>query len=84
MFTRKELKDIDENEFNVIASDDWNVALQSMETGDRWHILNTECPQVKSSVIFWQNRDRQMVLMGRAKSLEHALMKIVRLEDPVL
>ena len=83
MFTKKEMKCIDKGAFTVLASDDWNVTVQSLETGDRWHILNTEWPQEKASVIYRQDRDRGMVLVGGARSLDHAIAKIMVLEAAV-
>lgn len=83
MFTKKELKSIDKSAFTVLASDDWNVTVQSLGSGGQWHILNTEWPQEKASVIYRQDRNKQMVLVSGARSLDHAIAKIMELEAAV-
>lgn len=77
MFDEESLKKIDANYFNIILADDWDVTIQSRNTGHYWYLHCTVYPTEQALVIFHKHRFQHPYhLHGRANTLRQAVKNI--------
>lgn len=60
MFNEKDIQMLDKSYFNIVLTGEYDVTVQSKNTGHFWYILNLEIPGEDACVIFhkrkqWQN-----------------------------
>lgn len=79
MFDTKDLEAISRDYFNVICTSEFDVSVQSKNTGHFWYLHNITQPNVNACVIFHKHKFTQPYhLHGRAKTLRQALRSIKR------
>ena len=77
MFDKEHLDKIDRNYFNVIMADDWDVTIQSRNTGHYWYLHCAGYPTEEALVIFHKHRfSRPYHQHGRANTLRQAIRSI--------
>lgn len=77
MFDEESLKKIDANYFNIILADDWDVTIQSRNTGHYWYLHCTGYPTEQALVIFHKHRFQHPYHQhGRANTLRQAVKNI--------
>ena len=47
MFSQEELKSVDSRYFNIITVDDYDVTIQSRNTGHYWYLHSTDVPGIR-------------------------------------
>ena len=56
MFSNEELKSLDRKYFAIIAADEYDVTVMSLNTGHYWYIHNPEYPGKGSCIIFHKHK----------------------------
>ena len=70
MFRTEEIGRLDRSYFNIILAEEYDVTLQSKNTGHIWYIHNPEYPGEGECIIFHKHRASQPYHQhGRARSL---------------
>ena len=81
MFDRTQLQQLDREYFVVLIADEYDVTIQSRNTGHYWYLHCTEYPQPESCVIFHKHRySHPYHLHGQANSLRQAI-RMIRKHD---
>ncbi len=52
MFSQEELNSVDSRYFNIITVDDYDVTIQSRNTGHYWYLHSTDVPGDAACIIF--------------------------------
>lgn len=77
MFRESDMRVLDRSYFNIILTGDYDVTIQSKNTGHFWYIHNPEYPGEKACVIFHKHRaSHPYHRHGRAGSLRQAVRRI--------
>ena len=77
MFRTEEIEKLDKSYFNIILAENYDVTLQSKNTGHIWYIHNPEYPGEGECIIFHKHRASQPYHQhGRARSLGQAVKSI--------
>ena len=78
MFRAEEIGRLDRSYFNIILAEEYDVTLQSKNTGHIWYIHNPEYPGEGECIIFHKHRASQPYHQhGRARSLGQAVRSIM-------
>ena len=84
MFRAEEIGRLDRSYFNIILAEEYDVTLQSKNTGHIWYIHNPEYPGEGECIIFHKHRASQPYHKhGRARSLGQAVRSIIGHESNV-
>ena len=79
MFDGEALKKLDRNYFVVLSADEYDLTIQSRNTGHYWYLHCTEYPQEGACIIFHKHRySHPYHLHGQANSLQQAIRMIRR------
>jgi len=77
LFNTEDLKCLDSQYFNIILIDDYDVTIQSRNTGHWWYIHNTGYPTDGATIIFHRHRGNQPYHNhGKANTLRQAVRGI--------
>ena len=81
MFSNEDLKCLDPKYFNIIAVNEYDVTIQSYNTGHYWYLHNPEYPEKGTVIIFHSHHaDRKgrirYHMHGRANTLRQAVRSI--------
>ncbi len=72
MFSQEELKSVDSRYFNIITVDDYDVTIQSRNTGHYWYLHSTDVPGDTVCIIFHKHKySHPYHQHGRGNSLRH-------------
>ena len=78
MFRTEEIEKLDKSYFNIILAENYDVTIQSKNTGHIWYIHNPEYPGEGECIIFHKHRASQPYHQhGRARSLGQAVRSIM-------
>ncbi len=78
MFRAEEIEKLDKSYFNIILAENYDVTIQSKNTGHIWYIHNPEYPGEGECIIFHKHRVSQPYHQhGRARSLGQAVRSIM-------
>ena len=78
MFRAEEIEKLDRFYFNIILAEEYDVTIQSRNTGHIWYIHNPEYPGEGECIIFHKHRASQPYHQhGRARSLGQAVRSIM-------
>ena len=78
MFRAEEIEKLDRSYFNIILAEEYDVTIQSRNTGHIWYIHNPEYPGEGECIIFHKHRASQPYHQhGRARSLGQAVRSIM-------
>lgn len=79
MFDLKQLESIDRNYFNVIVASEYDVTIQSKNTGHYWYLHSTDAPGSNACIIFHKHKfSHPYHQHGRGNSLRQAIKSIQR------
>lgn len=79
MFDAKDLDAISQEYFNIICTSEYDVTVQSKNTGHFWYLHNVTQPNTNACVIFHKHKcSHPYHLHGRANTLRQALHNIKR------
>ena len=71
MFRAEEIEKLDKSYFNIILAENYDVTIQSKNTGHIWYIHNPEYPGEGECIIFHKHRASQPYHQhGRARSIK--------------
>lgn len=77
MFRTEEIEKLDKSYFNIILAENYDVTIQSKNTGHIWYIHNPEYPGEGECIIFHKHRASHPYHQhGRAKNLRQAVKSI--------
>lgn len=77
MFSQEELSSVDSRYFNIIMVDDYDVTIQSRNTGHYWYLHSTDVPGDAACIIFHKHRySHPYHQHGRGNSLRQAIRSI--------
>lgn len=77
MFDTKDLEAISQEYFNIICTSEYDVTVQSKNTGHFWYLHNVTQPNANACVIFHKHKySHPYHLHGRAKTLRQAIRNI--------
>lgn len=77
MFSQEELKSVDSRYFNIITVDDYDVTIQSRNTGHYWYLHSTDVPGDTACIIFHKQKySHPYHQHGRGNSLRQAIWSI--------
>ena len=77
MFSQEELKSVDSRYFNIITVDDYDVTIQSRNTGHYWYLHSTDVPGDTVCIIFHKHKySHPYHQHGRGNSLRQAIRSI--------
>ena len=77
LFNERDIGMLDKSYFNIVLTADYDVTVQSKNTGHFWYIHNPEHPGKGACVIFHKHRaSHPYHLHGRARNLHQAVRKI--------
>lgn len=77
MFRAEEIQRLDKSYFNIILAEEYDVTIQSKNTGHIWYIHNPEYPGKGSCVIFHKHKASHPYHQhGRADTLQQAVRSI--------
>ncbi len=78
MFRTEEIEKLDKSYFNIIMAENYDVTIQSKNTGHIWYIHNPEYPGEGECIIFHKHRASYPYHQhGRARSLGQAVRSIM-------
>lgn len=79
MFDTKDLEAISQEYFNIICTSEYDVTVQSKNTGHFWYLHNVTQPNANACVIFHKHKySHPYHLHGRAKTLRQPRHKFSR------
>ncbi|MCF0134310.1 MAG: hypothetical protein HUJ72_10625 [Blautia sp.] len=82
MFSEKNLQELDPRYFVILVKDEWDVSIQSRNTGHYWYLHCSGFPEEESCVIFHKHRFQHPYHQhGRARSLKQAVKSIVKHDE---
>ena len=82
MFEAEQLSRIDSKYFNTIIVDDYDVTIQSRNTGHYWYLHCTGYPSEENCVIFHKHQFRHPYHKhGRARTLRQAVKEIQKHDE---
>ncbi|BFL48215.1 hypothetical protein [Lactonifactor longoviformis] len=77
MFRERDIQHLDKSYFNIVLTGDFDVTVQSKNTGHFWYIHYRECHGEGDCVIFHKHRASHPYHQhGKAKNLRQAVRKI--------
>lgn len=77
MFRAEEIEKLDKSYFNIILAEDYDVTIQSKNTGHIWYIHNPEYPGEGECIIFHKHTAScPYHRHGRARNLRQAVKSI--------
>ena len=77
MFHVSDIQRLDKSYFNIITVGDYDVTIQSRNTGHIWYIHNPEYPGEGECIIFHKHKASHPYHQhGRARSLQQAVKSI--------
>lgn len=77
MFQASDMQMLDKSYFNIILRGDYDVTIQSKNTGHFWYIHNPEYPEEDACVIFHKHRASHPYHQhGKTGNLRQAVRKI--------
>lgn len=77
MFQTSELQKLDASYFNIILAGDYDVTIQSKNTGHYWYLHNTEYPAEESCIIFHKHKaSHPYHRHGKSRNLRQAIRSI--------
>lgn len=77
LFNERDIGMLDKSYFNIVLTADYDVTVQSKNTGHFWRIHNPEHPGAEACVIFHKHRaSHPYHLHGRARNLHQAVRNI--------
>ena len=77
MFHERDMGMLDKSYFNIVLVGDYDVTVQSKNTGHFWYIHNAEFPEVNACIIFHKHRASYPYHRhGEARNLRQAIRKI--------
>lgn len=77
MFDKEQLKTIDPEYFNIITMDDYDVTIQSRNTGHYWYLHSTDVPGDMACIIFHKHKcSHPYHQHGYGNSLRQAIQSI--------
>lgn len=77
MFDTEQLKAIDSSYFIIIIVDDYDITIQSRNTGHYWYLHSTDAPVDAACVIFHKHKySHPYHQHGRARTLRQAVRSI--------
>lgn len=79
MFHERDMGVLDKSYFNIVLTGEYDVTVQSKNTGHFWYIHNLEFPEEDACIIFHKHRaSHPYHRHGKAKNLRQAVRKIKR------
>ncbi len=77
MFRAEEIEKLDKSYFNIILAENYDVTIQSKNTGHIWYIHNPEYPDEGECIIFHKHKASHPYQQhGRARNLRQAVKSI--------
>lgn len=77
MFIEKDIQMLDKSYFNIVLTGEYDVTVQSKNTGHFWYIHNLKIPGEDACVIFHKHRASHPYHQhGKARNLRQAVRKI--------
>ena len=77
MFRTEEIEKLDKSYFNIILAENYDVTIQSKNTGHIWYIHNPEYPGKGECIIFHKHKASHPYHQhGRANTLRQAVKSI--------
>ena len=77
MITKEELKEVEENYFEVLQAGAFAVTLKSKNTGHYWHLLEREYPTFRHFMVYHKHNDSdEYHAQGTACDMAAALTEI--------
>lgn len=77
MFQVSEFQKLGASYFNIILTGDYDVTIQSKNTGHYWYLHNTEYPAEESSIIFHKHKaSHPYHRHGKSENLRQAIRSI--------
>lgn len=77
MFHEKDIRMLDKSYFNIVMMGDYDVTIQSKNTGHLWYIHNSEYPGGDTCIIFHKHKASHPYHQhGKARNLRQAVRKI--------
>ena len=82
VFRSENLEKIDRKYFNIILMNEWDVTIQSRNTGHYWYLHCAEYPTEEALVIFHKHRFQDGYHQhGRANTLRQAVRNIQKHDE---
>lgn len=82
VFRAENLEKIDRKYFNIILMNEWDVTIQSRNTGHYWYLHCAEYPTEEALVIFHKHRFKDGYHQhGRANTLRQAVRNIQKHDE---
>lgn len=79
MFHERDMGVLDKSYFNIVLTGEYDVTVQSKNTGHFWYIHNLEFPEEDACIIFHKHRaSHPYHWHGKARNLRQAVRKIKR------
>lgn len=79
MFRERDIGMLDKSYFNIVLTGDYDVTVQSKNTGHFWYIHNPEYPGEDACVIFHKHKaSHPYHRHGKSKNLRQAVRSIKR------
>lgn len=77
MFQTSEIQKLDASYFNIVLTGDYDVTIQSKNTGHYWYLHNTEYPVEESCIIFYKHKaSHPYHRYGKSENLRQAIRSI--------
>lgn len=77
MFQTGEIQKLDASYFNIVLTGDYDVTIQSKNTGHYWYLHNTEYPVEESCIIFYKHKaSHPYHRYGKSENLRQTIRSI--------
>lgn len=77
MFQTGEIQKLDASYFNIVLTGDYDVTIQSKNTGYYWYLHNTEYPVEESCIIFYKHKaSHPYHRYGKSENLRQTIRSI--------